>query len=239
MNSKYVSWLLAAFLVFTTAVGCSDSNGWDTEDDWKTSKREDREKKSRRDKKDTDDFENELDEALSQLGDAFEDMGDAFGRESEIEPVDFRDLRDVLPGDIRGLEKGKSSGEKGGALGFRISQVEQKYESEDGDSRVEISIVDLGGLRNVAAFGLDWLKLKVDREDEDGYERTRTYRDHPVIDKCRQMSRYDHCEMTAFVSRRFVVKLESWGLERGGLEDVMEDTNIRKLERMKDEGVGE
>ena len=239
--------LFIILLVFMAGAGCTDSNSWDTDEDVKTSKSDDQDQRddrnsnrnSNQNNSDDEYPDTELGNALNELGNAFEEMGKAFGNDTNVEPVDFRELRALLPEEIRGMEKGKSNGERTGALGFRISQVEQTYEEENGDGKLEISIVDLGGLKNVAAMGLDWLNVDVDRESDDGYERTRTYRDHPVMDKCEQTGRYDKCEMTAFISRRFVVSLKSQGLERGRLEDILEEVDIRKLERMKDEGVDE
>lgn len=249
MKSTF-SLFIMSLLILVVATGCSDADKWDTkDDDWaaneqddKQSKDDDRDNRDRRNSNNNNDDDSpggELGEALNEIENAFEELGQAFGAESKVEPIDFRDLRELLPERIRGMEKGRSNGERTGALGFRISQVEQTFEAENGDGEIEISIVDLGGFRNVASMGLDWLSVEVDRESDDGYERTRTYRGHPVMDKCEQMSRYERCELTAFISRRFVVSLKSKDVERGRLEDILEDIDIDKLEDMKDEGAVE
>ena len=245
------SWLVVFVFLLTAGTGCTgESNAWDDGDDWGTNQRDDRDKDDRsRDRNrnsnsnsnsnrnDSDSPGDEIGQAFEELGNALEGLSDAFNNETNVEPVDFRELGEVIPERIRGMEAGKSSGERTGALGFRVSQIEQTFYEENGDGKVEISVVDLGGLKNLAAMGLDWLNLDVDREGTDGYERTRTYRDHPVLDKCDSRSRYDVCEMIAFVSRRFVVTLRSTDMEMGMLEDVMEKMDIRKLERMKEDGV--
>lgn len=238
MKRTFYSAFLTLFTLVFLAAGCSDSGNWDSgEDAWNSSEKNNDDS---RDRNNDDNYaDNEIGEALNQLGNALEEMGSALGNETQTEPVDYRELRDVIPGSIPGMEKGRSSGERSGALGFRVSQVEQIFEEENGDGRVEISIVDLGGLKNIASMGLEWLNLDVDRESDDGYERTRSYRGHPVLDKCERMNRYDKCEMIAYVSKRFVVTLESRGLEMGRLEDIIEEMDIRKLEDMKDDGVVE
>ena len=259
MKATYTSSVFAIFCMLVLVLtGCAGSESVDSEDgEWSTATRQE---KKQNDSRRTNDSRNsdrsyssndnsdrkynssegeELGEALSELGNALEGLGEAFGGGNTVEAVDFRELRTIMPDRIRNMEKGKSNGERTGALGFRISQVDQMFYEEDGNGQIEISVVDLGGLKNVASMGLDWLKLDVDRETDEGYERTRTYRDHPVLDKCDSMSGTMRCEMTAFVSRRFVVSLKSRDMEAGMLERVLEDMDIRKLERMKEEGISQ
>ncbi len=255
MKATYTSSIFAMFcMIVLVLTGCTGSEGVDAEDEeWSTATRQERKRSDSRsnnenDSRNSDNSYNsdktynspegeELGEALNELGDALESLGDAFGGGNSVEAVDFRELRTIMPDRIRNMEKGKSNGERTGALGFRISQVDQIFYEEDGNGEIEISVVDLGGLKNVASMGLDWLKLDVDRETDEGYERTRTYREHPVLDKCDNMSGTMRCEMTAFVSRRFVVSLKSKDMEAGMLERILEDMDIRKLERMKEEGI--
>lgn len=254
MKSTFFGVVIVALLVFTGA-GCAESDQWDESKDWQASNedtqsnrdnrdrdedlRDDTRDERQRDSRQNDDRQNsntetELEEAFSELGSALEELGQAFKEDAGVDPVDYRELRDVLPERIRGMEKGRSNGERTGALGFRISQVEQTYESTTGDAELEISIVDMGGLKNIAAVGLEWLNLDMDRESDDGFERTRSYRGHPVLDKCEQMGREARCEMVAYVSRRFVVAIKSKGLEMGSLEGIMEQVDVEQLEEMRD-----
>ena len=179
----------------------------------------------------------ELDEALSSLGNALEELGESLNERSSVEPVDYRDLRDLLPGRIRGLEKGNYNGERTGTLGIKISKVEQEYESDDGDESVDISIIDLGSLRNVAAFGVDWLKVERDRESNDGFERTTQIDDHPALEKCQTSSQYEKCEIHLLVGERFVVDVVARGLSIRDVRNIVDDIDLRGLEKMRNEGV--
>ncbi len=249
------SGVVIALLLLSAGAGCSESDQWDKENnDWQASSTEntrsnrDDRVRDEEDRDDTrssndnrndsrnDDRQSDLEDAFSELGSALEELGQAFKEEAGVSPVDYRELREVLPAQIRGMEKGRSNGERTGALGFRISQVEQTYTSANGDAELEISIVDMGGLKNLAAVGLEWLNLDVDRESDDGFERTRTYRGHPVLDKCERMGGEDRCEMVAYVSRRFVVAIKSEGLEKGSLENIMEQVDVERLEEMREAG---
>ncbi|MEM8484158.1 MAG: hypothetical protein AAF564_01355 [Bacteroidota bacterium] len=253
MKATYTSSLLAMLSVVVLILsGCTGSESNNTEDEeWSTATKQAQRNNSSSSNSYSSDSDSktrsksksqeggELGEALSELEDALDGLGEAFGGGNKVEAVDFRELRTIMPDRIRGMEKGKSNGERTGALGFRISQVDQMFAEENGNGRLDISIVDLGGLKNVASMGLNWLQMDVDRESDDGYERTRTYREHPVLDKCSNMSGKTRCEMTVFVSERFVVSLESRDMDAGMLEDILEDMDIRKLERMKEEGISE
>lgn len=180
-----------------------------------------------------------LEDAFSQLGSALEEMGEALGGNTKVEPVNFRDLREVLPERLRGLDKGKSSGETTGALGFKVSTVEQIYENEDGDERLEITVVDLGSLKNAAVLGMDWLNMEFDREDDNGFERTTEINGHPALEKCETMGSTERCEVHLIVAERFVVDLESKGLSVRQMRDALDDIDLRKLEKMRNDGVTE
>lgn len=218
-------------------IGCGGSDAADAEQEIVRQERDD-ERNDRRSRNNNDDNEPQgLEDAFSQLGSALEEMGEALGGNTSVEPVNFRDLREVLPGRVRGLDKGKSSGETTGALGFKVSTVEQVY--ENGDERLEITIVDLGTLRNAAVLGMDWLNMEVDREDDNGFERTTEIDGHPALEKCQTMGSTERCEVHLIVAERFVVDLESKGLSVRQMRDALDDIDLRKLEKMRNEGITE
>ena len=219
----FIIGLLAVLFVLS---GCSDAA---LEED-KITRREDR---RTNDAKDNDTPGENLDEALSHLGNALEELGESLNGESGVEPVDYRDLREFLPNRIRGLEKGSYNGERTGTLGFKVSKVEQEYESENGDESVDISIVDLGTLRNFATFGLEWLKLEVDREDDKGFERTTRIDGHPALEKCETTSRYERCEVHLLVDERFVVEIKSKGLSIRQVRNILDDIDLKDLAELE------
>lgn len=106
--------------------------------------------------------EGDLAGAMEAFGNAMERMA---GGEGRAEPVDFRRLRDVLPEEAAGLERTSQSGERGGALGMAVSQAEAVYEGDDG-ARVEVKIVDLGNVPQIAMMGYGWALAEVDRESK-------------------------------------------------------------------------
>src|SRR5690606_20255079 len=76
---------------------------------------------------------------VEDLADA---MGQMFGGGENgrvTATVDFRALRDLLPEDLRGMERTDASGEKTGMGGFNISRAEGQYrDADDASRRIEL-----------------------------------------------------------------------------------------------------
>jgi hypothetical protein len=164
-------------------------------------------------------------------------MGDALNGDGGVEPINFRELRDALPRRVRGMEEGPSNGETTGVLGIRISTVDQTYRNEEDDERIDVTIVDLGSLRNAALMGKDWLNVQFDRESDEGFERTTRIEGYPGMEKCRTMTDYEECEIHLIVAERFVVDLKGKGVSMRTLRNVLDDVDLRKLESLREEGV--
>ena len=90
----------------------------------------------------------QMEEALKQggqgMGDAMAKMGQAVtgvvGGAAQtvatpVEPVDFRDLKAMLPESIGSMKRTAAEGEKSGAMGIVVSHAEGRYEN-DGNSQI-------------------------------------------------------------------------------------------------------
>jgi hypothetical protein len=191
----------------------------------------------------------QAEDALRQLQKAGEQLGQAAaaaagaattaagalatGRASE--PVDFRALRDLLPEELPGLKRTSIEGEKTGAMGFNVSQAEARYESEDG-ANLTLKISDLGAVSGVAAMAAyAWATVEVDRENQDGYERTFSqggYRGYERYDRSNRSG-----EVSLLVAGRFVVEADGYNVSAEALKEALEKVNTGALEGMKDAGV--
>lgn len=162
------------------------------------------------------------------LGELEKQLTDANGGE-KVEPVDFRDLKAELPERISGMNRISSEGERSGWGGFKVSTANGEY--EDGDKRMEISIVDAGGMMGLAKVGLAaWAQTEVDRETQDGYERTTT------IDGYRAYEKYNNKtedgQISVIVNERFIVNIEGRNISARDLKSALGKLNLKKLERM-------
>lgn len=165
--------------------------------------------------------------ALSQLEDAVENISEEGINKKQ--PVNFRKLKELLPESSDGLSRSKFSGESNGIAGFKISTAKAKY--EDGDKRIDVELMDTGGV-GMAMMGLAaWSMVDIDKESDDGFERTTTYKGNKAFEKCNK----SRCEFSVFAGNRFLLMLKGRNVKMDDLHDLAEEIGIKKLESMKDE----
>ena len=173
-----------------------------------------------------------LDEAFESLGEAFSEVGTAISGGIDVESIEYDELKDVLPSNIRGYNKKNFSGDKVSVFGLNLSVLEQEYESNRGDGTLNITVVDLGSLANAALVGLDWLDLEVKSESSTGYEQTTTIDGYPAFEECDRSYGEDACSLHVVVAERFVVQLESNKMAMKDIRNVLDKMDIRKLEKL-------
>lgn len=149
----------------------------------------------------TDDEPKNLAEAMQQAQKAMEDSG--MGNQAEV--VNFRELQNHLPEKLAGMERTSKGGQTAGAMGMTVSTAEAKYKTSDG-TEVEITLADTGGL-GMGLMGLAaWSTVEVDKEDENGSERTAMLDGYKSFEKTR--NRDQSCELSIIAEGRYVVTAE-------------------------------
>ncbi|MEM8598981.1 MAG: hypothetical protein AAGF99_03590 [Bacteroidota bacterium] len=142
------------------------------------------------------------DEALADAMDQIQDaLGEAGKRASA--PVNFRDLRALVPEEAAGLTRTDIEGATEGAMGMSVSRIEATFENEAGTD-VEVDIVDLGTFPQVTMFGVGWAGVTIDRESSTGYERTTDFEGQPAYEEVRG----DYAEVQVIVAGRFLASAE-------------------------------
>ena len=170
-----------------------------------------------------------LADALNQLEDAVGNLQEEGGAKKK--PLNFRKLKELLPESASGFTRTKSSGESTGMAGFNVSTAKAKY--ENGDKKVDVDIIDAGGF-GMAMMGLAaWSMVEVDKESDDGFERTTTYKGNKAFEKCNG----NRCEFSVFVAKRFIMTVKGRGkdLKIDDLHDIADEIGTSKLESMKDD----
>jgi hypothetical protein len=142
MTKQACIYLLLFLLMGGASAGCFGCFGGADDDASEAVEEDD-------DSGDEDDPAKDLADAGRQVQDALKGVlggGDVEGA------VDFRDLRDVLPGgdDISGMSRVDSKGERTKFMGMEISTAEVVFE---GDGRLTFSAIDLGTLTELARLG--------------------------------------------------------------------------------------
>jgi hypothetical protein len=149
-----------------------------------------------------------------------------------VEPVDFRELKTMLPESIGSMKRTAAEGEKGGAMGVVVSHAQGRYEG-DGSS-IQVKITDPGNLSSFAAMAAVWMNLEMDRETDNGYEKTGSAggrRFHEKYDKTSKSGEY-----TMIVGKRYMVEIRGDGVDMATLKKAMDSLDLAKLESMKDAG---
>ena len=132
-------------------------------------------------------------DAMAKMGVA---VGGAVGEAAKtigtaIEPVDFRELKALLPAGIGAMKRVSSEGEKGGGFGIVVAHAEGRYEGDGGN--IELKITDPGNLSGFAAMAAMWMNMELDKETDTGYEKTGTAngrRFHEKYDKSAKSGEY-------------------------------------------------
>lgn len=165
-------------------------------------------------------------DALKKMADQAEELQ----KNGPVATVDFRTLKELLPADAAGLARKEATGEKNGMAGFNISTAKGEYRNDDGSQSVEINIVDAGGTG--ALMGLAaWSIIEVDKETENGYEKTTKFGDHKAYEKYDNGSKDG--EIAVLIKNRFIVTAKGNGVEMSQLKSTLEEIDLDKLAAMK------
>jgi hypothetical protein len=147
--------------------------------------------------------------------------------------VDFRELKALLPAMLPKMKRTKASGEKSGAMGMAVAMAEGDYEGEgENGGTVHIKITDMGGLGGMAMFAqAAWLQADVDRESDDGYEKTVKYGDFKALEKYNTPNKDG--EIQIMVANRFMVEISGSDVDMAVLKDAVAKIDLKKRSTLK------
>lgn len=167
-----------------------------------------------------------------------ENLKDAFSGGKSVTPVDFRDLKKLLPEELDEMNRVNASGERTSSMGINVSKSEADYRSEDGKKRMDIKITDLGSVSGLTGFAtFAWAFGDIDKESDTGFERTIDYKGHRGYEKYNFKN--NSGKIQTLVAKRFMVEVDGNGVTHEELQDALGRIDIGVLEDMKDLGVEE
>ena len=172
-------------------------------------------------------------EAMKALGAMAGAAGGVVGSGS-FEPIDFRKLKEALPQELAGFEKGESSGEKNNAFGIAVSEAKQSFRTADGSKSVRFEIVDPGSLAGPFALANMWMNIEIDKETSNGFEKTSTVGGRKLHEKWSKSSQ--HAEVKMVVGNRFMVEVDARGVDINDVKALLAKIDVAKLESMKGDG---
>lgn len=184
-----------------------------------------------------------LEDLGKQMGQAVTDAGKAAGdvaasgslEGKATDAVDFRELKALLPDELGGMARKSSEGQKSGAMGFTLSMAEARYEKDSG-GRIKLTITDAGAVAGMAAMAMyAWAGMEIDKEDENGYEKTTTIKGYRGYEKFNKSG--NSSELSLIVANRFIVQLDGDDVSVDDLKSALDKIDFGKLEGMKNVGV--
>lgn len=165
--------------------------------------------------------------------DAMQQMGQILSSSQTAKPVDARELKGLLPDNLPGIKRTDASAQKTNILGVSVTMAKSTHKSQNGDGSLDISITDLGRVKDAAMFGQAWLRTELDRQSDSGYEQTTMYKGFPAYQKFKQRSGKLQSEMTVVVANRFIIDLKGHGLKMNEVNSAIDNIDINKLNGMK------
>lgn len=172
------------------------------------------------------------------LGDAMNAMGAALGANNggkKVDVVEYKVLKDMLPESLGNMRRTNATGEKTEAMGMQVSNAEGRYEN-DQNGGITVKLTDIGsmtGLAGMAAYA--WAATNVERESDNGYEKTGSFDGYKSHERWEKSS--NSGEISVLVAGRFVAEVSGYNTSMDALKDAMHKIDLKKLDRMKNEGV--
>ncbi len=149
-----------------------------------------------------------------------------------IEPVDFRKLRELLPETLAGMKRIRVGGEKVGVMGMTIARADARYEGETRGPDIRVKINDFAGATGVSAMAaLGFARVEVDREDENGYEKTVTIGGHKALEKYNHKTKRGRLQI--LVADRFLTEIETDDMTPEDLRKAVGGLDLAALAALK------
>lgn len=166
-------------------------------------------------------------EALQQLASKAKD---AAGQKT-VDPVDFRELKALLPESTASLKRTEATGEKTGAMGFTVSVAKGQYNG-DADESLSLEIVDTGGIAGMATMAMAaWTMADIDKETATGYEKTTKIDGHKAFEKYNNESKSG--EINVLVADRYIVNVHGNNISVDKMKEALTDVDFDKLGDLK------
>ncbi|HYN09358.1 MAG TPA: Yip1 family protein [Vicinamibacterales bacterium] len=171
-------------------------------------------------------------DANAQVTAALEGLGTLFGGGKRVNPIEIDQLKTFVPETFGGMPKTSTSAEKTGLPGLMVSTVEARY--SDGQRTIELELIDTGGVSGLVGIAA-WAGAMSEKEDDEGFERTRKEGDRIVHEKGSKRAGGTN-EFALVLAGRFVVTAKANGVELNDLKNAVASLDLAKLESMKDAG---
>ncbi len=161
-------------------------------------------------------------------------VGAAVGAKPGMETLAPATIGSFLPATLGALPRRTFETERNAALGMQVSRSEARYGRDDGSGPdVKVEITDLGGAQGIMLMAA-WAGVEMERETENGYEKTYRDGDRVVHEEWRKSS--GDGQYSVILAERFLVSAEGSGIDMAGLKATVAAHDLKGLEALKGEG---
>jgi len=166
--------------------------------------------------------------AAANAAAAMNAVGQIMAGGKNVQPVDFHELKAMLPESLPGMPRIEASGQSSDAMGVKGSTATARY-SDGANARIRVEITDLGSMSGLAALAGKF-DPNMEKETATGYERTKR------IDGQLVHERYDRSaqsgEVGVLVANRFSVTVEGSGVEAAALTGALKAIDLSGIAAM-------
>jgi len=173
---------------------------------------------------------------LKEFADKMKEVSEGLTEGKKVNPVDFRELKALLPEAIANLKRTNIEGEKLAAMGTNISTANADYYDEESNQSIDMIITDMGNIgefSSIAAYG--WYMFDIDTENEDGYEKTTSFKGYKAYETFDNQNQSG--ELSIMVAKRFMVQINGKQVNMDQIKTAANLIDYSKLESLKDFGV--
>lgn len=174
--------------------------------------------------------EEELQNLQNNLADAFQQASESLRENTDgeqVEVMNFRDLKELLPTSLLGMDRTRHQGEKSGAMGFTISQAEAVYEEDD--KRLKVQVVDAAQMGMAKLGMVAWTSVEIDKEGDFGYERTIMIDGQKAFEKWNANT--SKGELIILYQDRYILTLDGRNVDGDDLRKALKKIDLDDLEQ--------
>ena len=148
--------------------------------------------------------------------------------------VDFRKLKELLPAELNGIKRNEHTGEKIKLGEFVMSTAKAEYgtnSEKENPPTITVEIQDFGATKGMADALTIWSTAEIDRDGDDGYEKTLKVKEHPAKETWNKESKSG--EIMVWVAKRYIVTLRTENLPSEQMKKAAETLPLDKLAALK------
>ncbi len=144
---------------------------------------------------------------------------------SKLTPITKEKIKSWMPKELNDLKR--TSFNISNQMG--VSLFKLVFKDENG-KKINITITDgAGNAAPMMAMYTMVQNMEIDKEDENGYERTQKFGKQPVLIKYHKSNNYEKSTLQALINGRFGMEANAWKMTPEKLWEYIEKLKIEKL----------